>query len=117
MDIEVVREFKEKSYLETLGNLLREIKKRGLITFITVSWTRPYNVCELSGNYDITCGDEDHKFRLGGQIMDFLIKSPDLDYLSPQMYASGKEVDDSESHFSVNFLNKIWGYNKFKVFH
>jgi len=45
--------------------------------------------------------------------MDFLIQNPDLDYLSPQMYALGTETDDSDSHFEISFLNQVWGYDKF----
>ena len=117
MDIEVVRDYNQESYLKTLGELLSAIKSRGLISFVTVSWTRPYNVCEGPGDYSIECGGENHKFTLGGQIMDFLIQNTDLDYLSPQMYGSGEEVDDSDGHFHVGYLNQIWGYNKFIVFH
>ena len=112
-----MRDYNQESYLKTLGELLSAIKSRGLISFVTVSWTRPYNVCETSGDYTISCGGENNKFRLGGQIMDFLIQNTDLDYLSPQMYASGTETDDSEDQFYISYLNEIWGYNKFIVFH
>merc|ERR1711884_294205 len=112
LDIEVVRDYNQESYLRTLGELLSAIKKHELISFVTVSWTRPYNVCEESGDYSIECGGDNHKFKLGGQIMDFLIQNPDLDYLSPQMYGTGHETNDEDSHFHVPYLNQVWGYDK-----
>ena len=112
-----MRNYNKEEYLASLDSLLKAIKEKGLITFVTVSWTRPYNVCKEIGGYVTPCrGGENRKFELGGEIMDYLFHSEHLDYLSPQMYASGTETDDGLQHFHINYLNQVWGYDKFDVF-